>query len=377
MLLPVRTQIQSRRSRVYTSRRFGSSQSSLASHLTAETTGSAHSTSTVTQESFNRKLREDAHRQDHHTKQRKRRHKKKRSMQPQGEESEKEQQDTDVFSYLEIDVPLLVPQNDQGPQRSYETYNESLLRTEFEHQRIAGSHTSDSGISGCDSVTESPHSDDTSKHGYLLPLAEEQDLTLAKISSSPASSETRSRLPSYASCLPAYISPGYSVPREQSAGASQQEAFCRTSNIPNPQSIASGLNGALQATTATEDASRKYDEPPQSGYDLLAAKLSDADEHESLPLLYRRFSRLGNRMLLQLQDEIVEMEADLAVLDKEDARQRSRLYGKRFPSSRRMDWMWQASPVQAQRLDLLSKIQNKLDQYGLQTIAFAHGKRPS
>lgn len=97
---------------------------------------------------------------------------------------------------------------------------------------------------------------------------------------------------------------------------------------------------------------------------MLASKLYEANQIHGLPLIYRRFSRLSHRIMLQLQDEIVEMENDLAQLDKEDTRQRFRLYGKRVPASRRMDWSWQHSPVQAQRLDLLGKIHLKLQQYG-------------
>ena len=101
-----------------------------------------------------------------------------------------------------------------------------------------------------------------------------------------------------------------------------------------------------------------------TGYDLVAAELSNS---KSLPPLYRRFSRLSHRILLQLQDEIHEMEADLTRLDKEDQRVRARYNGQRLPSTRRMDYMWHQSPLQGHRLALIGNIHVKLEQYSTES----------
>jgi hypothetical protein len=92
-------------------------------------------------------------------------------------------------------------------------------------------------------------------------------------------------------------------------------------------------------------------QPPISGYDLLASHLS----HPTTPLppLYRRFTHLQHRLLLQLQDEISEMESELRHLDDQDTYHRQ-LHD--LPASRRADWA-------SGRLDLLSKINMKLEHY--------------
>lgn len=92
--------------------------------------------------------------------------------------------------------------------------------------------------------------------------------------------------------------------------------------------------------------------PPLSGYDLLASQLSHGgDTTPPLPAIYRRFTTLNNRLLLQLQDEISEMEAELRRLDDVDAYHRQDM-----AASRRADWA-------SGRLELLSKIHMKLEHY--------------
>ena len=101
-----------------------------------------------------------------------------------------------------------------------------------------------------------------------------------------------------------------------------------------------------------------------SGYELLAARL--ANEHNSeqpFRPLYRKFSRLNHRILLQLQDEISQMEADLASLDAADARSRRGSTGQMLPESRRLSWRWHGSELQARKLELLGQIYVKIEQY--------------
>ena len=101
-----------------------------------------------------------------------------------------------------------------------------------------------------------------------------------------------------------------------------------------------------------------------SGYDLLAARLSDSHpiEHPFRPL-YRRFTRLNHRILLQLQDEVSQMEEDLADLDEADARVRRTSTGEVVPESRRLNWHLHGSELHARRLELLGQIYVKIEQY--------------
>ncbi|MDI1484894.1 MAG: hypothetical protein OHK93_000028 [Ramalina farinacea] len=67
----------------------------------------------------------------------------------------------------------------------------------------------------------------------------------------------------------------------------------------------------------------QQDRPPKTGYDLLASSIaahppSAADQSADRVLrpIYRKFETLNNRMLLHLQDEISELESQLADLDR-------------------------------------------------------------
>jgi hypothetical protein len=100
-----------------------------------------------------------------------------------------------------------------------------------------------------------------------------------------------------------------------------------------------------------------------SGYDLLASRLAHKDDQDlTLPPLYRRFSTLSHRILLQLQDEIAEMETDLRRLDEADAH-----YRRDQPASRRSDWG-------LGRLDLLGKIHVKIEQYHASILSLQNVK---
>ena len=116
-------------------------------------------------------------------------------------------------------------------------------------------------------------------------------------------------------------------------------------------------------------ASGNTEEPESSGYDLLASRLCSLQEpsREVLPPIYRRFERLNHRILLQLQDEIVEMEEDLQHMDRADARERTARHGSKVPASRRLDWQWRGSELHARRLELLGRIYLKVEQYSKST----------
>ncbi|RVX75318.1 hypothetical protein B0A52_00671 [Exophiala mesophila] len=98
---------------------------------------------------------------------------------------------------------------------------------------------------------------------------------------------------------------------------------------------------------------------PLSGYDLVADTLAQG----RLPPVFRRFQRLNFRILLQLQDEIIEMEEQLASLDVADTRSRLRPDGSAIPASRRLQWQRAQSDLPGQRLEVLGRLYIKLEQY--------------
>lgn len=106
----------------------------------------------------------------------------------------------------------------------------------------------------------------------------------------------------------------------------------------------------------------------RSGYDLLSLCLGGGGcvtEQDRLPALYRKFSRLNHRILLHLQDEISQMEEDLARLDEADAQCRQWPDGRPIPESRRMQWQWPGSDLHAARSALLGQIYVKVEQYSM------------
>jgi hypothetical protein len=124
---------------------------------------------------------------------------------------------------------------------------------------------------------------------------------------------------------------------------------------------------------ANNDNPAAPDDPELSGYELLASRLCCAEaSSNSLPPLYRRFGSLNHRILLQLQDEIAEMEEDLQIMDRADACERAARHETAAPASRRLDWQWRGSELHARRLDLLGRIYLKVEQYskGFQPSTF-------
>jgi len=108
------------------------------------------------------------------------------------------------------------------------------------------------------------------------------------------------------------------------------------------------------------------DEFPE-GYPRLAAFKSS----EPCFSIYRGFSYLHSRVLLQMQDELRSLEDNLISLDKTDfdngdcKRLKSRICD--LTQAKREN-------VQSKRVQLLSKIKDKLEQYGteLLVIQFSH-----
>lgn len=99
--------------------------------------------------------------------------------------------------------------------------------------------------------------------------------------------------------------------------------------------------------------------PNKSGYDSLASAIDSRDDAFLKPL-YRKFETLNHRILLYLQDEISEMEADLRELDKAIQRE-DELMGKTHASRRAEAKL--PSQLQWRRLDLLGRSYTKVEQY--------------
>jgi len=84
---------------------------------------------------------------------------------------------------------------------------------------------------------------------------------------------------------------------------------------------------------------------------------------KELPPLFRRFERVNFRVLLQLQDEITEMEEELAHLDAADTITRHHPDGRTSPASRRVSWQWRNTDLDARRLEVMSRLYIKIEQY--------------
>ena len=99
--------------------------------------------------------------------------------------------------------------------------------------------------------------------------------------------------------------------------------------------------------------------PALSGYDLVADRLAS----EELSPTFRSFKKIKFRVLLQLQDEILEMEQQLAALDITDTQSRLNSDGSTSPASRRLSWQWGQSDLPAHRFHILGRLSLKLEQY--------------
>ena len=105
-----------------------------------------------------------------------------------------------------------------------------------------------------------------------------------------------------------------------------------------------------------------------SGYEFLASNIHSEDEAMLKPI-YRKFEMLNNRMLLYLQDEISEMEAQLKELDEAIAHEEQN--GEKGPASRRAEAKL-PSQLQWHRLDLVGRSFAKVDQYSKSSLFVFH-----
>ncbi|KAM0262449.1 hypothetical protein ACHAQJ_001703 [Trichoderma viride] len=130
------------------------------------------------------------------------------------------------------------------------------------------------------------------------------------------------------------------------------------------------LSSPMQASFPPQLPRPNYQVPglPLSGYELLAAKLTGNMAGAKLAPIYRRFESLHHRLLLNMQDELVEMEEDLRNLDAADTQLR-KFPGGVYPASRRLE---NKRPTDAtwKRKEIIGHIAQKLYQYNQVITSF-------
>lgn len=150
-------------------------------------------------------------------------------------------------------------------------------------------------------------------------------------------------------------------------------------NMQLPHIPASALNqrpnyqsAQYQPTQVTQRPLPRAEKLPITGYELLATKLAstsstDVDEHRIKPM-YRKFEALNHRLLLHLQDELVELEEQLHRLDHADTQSR-RMDRHIIPASRRAAEQ-AGGELQWHKTDVLGRIGFKLAQYNQALSSF-------
>ncbi|KAJ4509230.1 hypothetical protein HRR83_007082 [Exophiala dermatitidis] len=347
MFVSGRDQGRRRRSQTYgVSKASRSSKLSLLSAITTGSHGSNDSASTITPESYSRSTgggrRRRASKQN--------RSREAKVVQGKGSLVPKEQKErtssadlVDVFSFLVHD------ENDdtatsEHPQEEACVRQEALSRHEEsdnDNDSVVRSQLSDSGISMGDSSICQPGLD-RSIEKELPPLFEEpQDRN-------DPQKQSKSKPTAYS-----------------------EESRWKWPDIP-PATHKAQVFDSVARTSSPQEGHVRFDcpaEEPQriprsakrllSGYDLISEKLSRGE----FPLLFRRFDKVHFRMLLQLQDEIVEMEEELSLLDSNDTESRINSDGSISPASRRINWQWHQTDLHGRRLEVLGRLYLKLEQY--------------
>ncbi|KAL6898991.1 hypothetical protein GGI43DRAFT_423467 [Trichoderma evansii] len=107
---------------------------------------------------------------------------------------------------------------------------------------------------------------------------------------------------------------------------------------------------------------------PLSGYELLVARLTGNMSGKRLAPIYRRFEALHHRLLLQMQDELMEMEEQLRNLDAADTQLRKH-HGGIHPASRRLESNSTAETIW-RRKEIMKNIAEKLYQYNQVITSF-------
>ncbi|KAI4114866.1 MAG: hypothetical protein LQ338_007944 [Usnochroma carphineum] len=124
---------------------------------------------------------------------------------------------------------------------------------------------------------------------------------------------------------------------------------------PTPPELSPQLPRGRKQNPAKEPSSIKH------GYSQLALEISAQDDAVIKPV-YRKFETLNNRILLYLQDEISELEADLEELDAAITREEQYVGRTGYPASRRAEAK-APSQLQWHRNNLMERCASKVETY--------------
>lgn len=347
MFVSVRDQGRQRRSQTYgVSKAARSSKLSLLSAISTQSHGSNDSASTITQESYTRSISGSGKRR-RTSKQRKARESRegkgslvmKSSSEKAIKEKSMSRESVDVFAFLvqeeQQDTPKVQPEEPSHVQKG-----DTPALEESDSESVVRSQHSDSGISMGDSSI-SHLSNEAPLDNRLPPLLE--DSQEANLSHSHDQSRDR---PNNSRRL------RWKWPDIPPATHKHHIPNVRT---PSPE------QARVHLPHTPDNLKREFCLPQKalSGYDLVAHQLA----HGELPPVFRQFKQVNFRILLQLQDEIIEMEEDMAALDLADTRSRLNSDGSASPASRRINWQWSQSDLQAYRSHVLGRLYIKLEQY--------------
>ena len=318
-----------------------SSRISLLSGITASSSGSSGSGSTVTQESITRPRVRNS-KGDIKSKG-KRQSTVVESTSTEGKNSQRKSKGAiDVFAFLDKDQSRasLVQKRTKNGRSTHQPETPNTVHDDSDLDSGPRSFHSDSGISINDGGSDhDPSKTDIISGRRLGTLQEEHEESHRRVSSA-----ARRHRPKF-------------QPIPQEVDEDHPEWYYRIDRSAHEDCVPAPVNPWLGPGIA--------EEAKPSGYDLLASRLSSTQDSSAdcVPPIYRRFGRLNHRILLQLQDEIAEMEEDLEHMDREDAHERTARHGHTVPASRRLDWQWRGSELHARRLELLGRIYLKVEQY--------------
>ncbi|KAL2431201.1 hypothetical protein ABEF95_003727 [Exophiala dermatitidis] len=350
MFVSGRDQGRRRRSQTYgVSKAARSSKLSLLSAITTGSHGSNDSASTITQESYSRSSGGGSSGRKRRASKQNRSWEakvvpRKESLLPKEQKERTSPTDSvDVFSFLVHDENDDIATSEH-PQEEACVRQEALSRHEEsddDNDSVVRSQLSDSGISMGDSSICQP-SIDRSLEKELPPLFEElQD-------KNDTQKQSRSKPTAY------FKESRWKWPDIPPA-THKAQVFDPVARTSSPQ------EGHVRFNCPAEEPQRipRSAKRLLSGYDLVSEKLSRGE----LPPLFRRFDKVHFRVLLQLQDEIVEMEEELSLLDSKDTESRINSDGSISPASRRINWQWHQNDLHGRRLEVLGRLYLKLEQY--------------
>ncbi|KIX00735.1 uncharacterized protein Z518_09800 [Rhinocladiella mackenziei CBS 650.93] len=346
MFVSARDQGRRRRSHIHgVSKAARSSKLSLLSAITTASHGSNDSTSTTTQETYARSSSGSSKRRKSSKSKKPREGREglvpsvNGTLEKSNKAERMSRESVDVFAFLVKDDDQSTPTL-HTEEPAHFVPEETPVHDESETEGGVKSQHSDSGISMGDSSVCHVNND-PSLDSRLSPLPEDtQDIT-----------DTQGHLkdrPSYSRRL------RWKWPDVPPATHKR--------SIPSPSIRTPSPEHTRIHTPRTPDSlDKEFCAPKEilSGYDLVADKLTQGE----IPPVFRLFQKSNYRVLLQLQDEIGEMEEELAALDLADTRSRLNSNGSTSPASRRINWQWSQSDLQAHRLQVLGRLYIKIEQY--------------